>query len=67
MSCFSEVCYNISGIVTAESDTVETRICAALAVVIKYCEEKGIDLDFFVEQKMKYNELREYKHGDKKY
>ncbi len=64
---FSEVCYNISGIVTAESDTVETRICAALAVVIKYCEEKGIDLDFFVEQKMKYNELRSHKHGGKKY
>ena len=64
---FSEVCYNISGIVTAESDTVETRICAALAVVIKYCEGKGIDLDFFVEQKMKYNELRSYKHGNKKY
>ena len=64
---FSEVCYNISGIVTAESDTVETRICATLAVVIKYCEGKGIDLDFFVEQKMKYNELRSHKHGGKKY
>lgn len=26
-----------------------------------------VDIDFFVEQKMKYNELREYKHGGKKY
>jgi NTP pyrophosphatase (non-canonical NTP hydrolase) len=27
----------------------------------------NIDIDFFIEQKMKYNELREYKHGGKKY
>ena len=35
--------------------------------VIAYCKQKGIDIDFFVEQKMRYNKLKDYKHGNKKY
>lgn len=35
--------------------------------VIAYCKLKGIDIDFFVEQKMRYNKLKDYKHGNKKY
>ena len=30
-------------------------------------EIMGVDLLWFIEQKMKYNELRPYKHGDKSY
>ena len=30
-------------------------------------EIMGFDLLWFIEQKMKYNELRPYKHGDKSY
>ena len=31
------------------------------------CRVKNIDIDWHVEQKMRYNELRSYKHGNKKY
>ena len=41
------------------------RSCAK--EVVKYCEFIGIDLDFFIRTKMKYNRLRGYKHGGKRY
>lgn len=64
---FAEICYYISGIITSEPDAIEERICFVLAFLIGYCQFTGIDLDWHVEQKMKYNSLRPYKHGDKKY
>nr|DAL06127.1 MAG TPA: hypothetical protein [Caudoviricetes sp.]DAN96503.1 MAG TPA: hypothetical protein [Caudoviricetes sp.] len=33
--------------------------------MIKYCQFSNIDLMWHVEQKMRYNELRENKHGKK--
>jgi len=33
----------------------------------QWASSMGIDLDTHIEWKMKYNELREYHHGDKKY
>lgn len=64
---FSEICYVLTGIITEKQHTVETKICAVLASIIRYCQEKGIDIEWHIEQKMKYNELRPYKHGNKKY
>ncbi len=46
---------------------VNGDVTDVLARVIAYCKLKNIDIDFFVEQKMRYNKLREYKHGNKKY
>lgn len=46
---------------------VNGDVIDVLARVIAYCKLKGIDIDFFVEQKMRYNKLRSYKHGNKKY
>lgn len=46
---------------------VNGDVTDVLARVIAYCKLKGIDIDFFVEQKMRYNKLREYRHGNKKY
>ena len=43
---------------------VNGDVTDVLARVIAYCKLKGIDIDFFVEQK---NKLREYRHGNKKY
>lgn len=63
---FPEVCYRIASLTTAEIALV-SKISSVLAVVLKYCECKGIDIEWFVEQKMKYNALRPYKHGGKKY
>ena len=50
-----------------ETDTLCSRLNYTIAAVIAYCKQKGIDIDFFVEQKMRYNKLRDYKHGNKKY
>ena len=46
---------------------VNGDVTDVLARVIAYCKLNGIDIDFFVEQKMRYNKLRDYKHGNKKY
>lgn len=46
---------------------VNGDVTDVLARVLAYCKLKGIDIDFFVEQKMRYNKLRDYKHGNKKY
>lgn len=46
---------------------VNGDVTDVLARVIAYCKLKGIDIEFFIEQKMKYNKLRPYKHGNKKY
>lgn len=38
-----------------------------IAYICQYCLWRGIDIEWHIEQKMKYNELRAYKHGNKKY
>lgn len=35
--------------------------------IFAFCVQKDIDIFWHIEQKMKYNELRPYKHGDKSY
>ena len=40
---------------------------SVLVNVVEYCNYKGIDLWWHVEQKMRYNELRPYRHGNKAY
>lgn len=35
--------------------------------IFAFCKDRNIDIFWFIEQKMKYNELRPYKHGDKSY
>ena len=35
--------------------------------IFAFCKDRKIDIFWHIEQKMKYNELRTYKHGGKKY
>ena len=63
---FIDLCYVLSEISTCD-DSTEEKIIVVIAVMLKYCEFIGIDLDFFIRTKMKYNRLRGYKHGGKKY
>lgn len=63
---FIDFCYALSG-VSACDDSTEEKIIAVIAVVLGYCKLTGIDLDFFIRTKMKYNRLRGYRHGGKKY
>jgi len=46
-------------------DTVEDEIADALIRLFDIAGKYNIDLDFHVIAKMKYNEMRPYKHGKK--
>lgn len=35
--------------------------------IFAFCKDRSIDIFWYIKQKMKYNELRPYKHGDKSY
>lgn len=45
----------------------EHAVKEVIVYVFHYCKVKGINIEWFIEQKMKYNRLRPYKHGGKKY
>lgn len=59
-----ECCADISN---ASLATLTRRLNVIVAAIICYCEQKYIDIEWFIEQKMKYNRLRPYMHGDKRY
>lgn len=62
---FTEVCFGFIFLLTNDVEGLGKRICFTLAGLIKYCQFSGIDLMWHVNQKMRYNELRENKHGKK--
>lgn len=59
--------YRMCQLLTDEKETVESRINYCIASVIAYCEQKDIDIEWYVTQKMEYNKLRPFRHGNKKY
>lgn len=58
---FTEAMYNITSYVM-EWDIPET-----LNEIFAFCKDRNINIFWHIEQKMKYNELRPYKHGNKAY
>lgn len=55
-----------------DSDYIDTHsfgsfLRVSLIEILVFCVQKDIDIFWHIEQKMKYNELRPYKHGDKSY
>ena len=62
---FTEVCFGFTLLLTNDVEGLGKRICFALAGLIKYCQFSNIDLIWHINQKMRYNELRENKHGKK--
>lgn len=58
---FTESIFNIANSITR----YETQL--AFVKVIGLAKSRGIDIFWYIDQKMKYNELRPYKHGDKNY
>ena len=61
MSVF-DIC---EGIFFATSN--ELAVSNTIESVFQYCLWKGIDLEWHIEQKMRYNELRGHRHGGKRY
>lgn len=64
---FPELMYLACEEITYHGYDLAEKLNALVAGIIAYCKQKGIDLDFFIRTKMKYNRLRGYKHGGKKY
>ena len=67
---FTEFCFGICKQITSftpERIGMSVNIHVVLMEIFSYCRAMGIDLLWFIEQKMKYNELRPYKHGNKSY
>ena len=66
---FPEVAYELCkfAVSTDESIGLSERIGGIISLVTSYCKLNSIDIDFFVEQKIRFNKLRDYKHGNKKY
>ena len=61
---FTELAFTLCDILT-DVGVVPLIVCHALAFVECWAEDLGIDLDWHIEMKMRYNELRENKHGKK--
>ena len=64
---FPELMYLACEDITYHGYDLTEKLNALVAGIIAYCNQKGIDLDFFIRTKMKYNRLRGYKHGGKNY
>lgn len=47
--------------------SAEEAVRSVLVNVVEYCNFKGIDLWWHVNQKMRYNELRPHRHGGKRF
>lgn len=64
---FTENVYYIIAELTNSKYTAKSNIDYTLSQIQKLADMMKIDLLWHIEQKMKYNELRPYKHGGKKY
>lgn len=68
---FTESIYSIVSDMTdqdyIETHSLESHLRVSLMVVMSFCVKKNIDIFWHIEQKMRYNELRPYKHGGKTY
>ena len=66
-SPFTELAYLLCHELTTKEDMLAYKLNGVIENVLLYCKHKGIDIEYFIENKMKYNETRTYKHGGKKY
>lgn len=68
---FTEFMYCLCSYITnpdkSHSDWLCSHISHSLGWIFSWCTHNGIDLYWFIKQKMKYNELRSFMHGGKAY
>lgn len=58
---------NIADLEHKDSESLRSFVYANLCEILSYCLQNHIDIFWFIDQKMKYNESRPFKHGGKKY
>ena len=62
---FTEAMFRICVYVT--DNFYRDELFILLNEIFAFCRDRSIDIFWHIKQKMKYNELRPYKHGDKLY
>lgn len=62
---FTESMFRICVYVT--DNFYKDELYILLNEIFAFCRDRNIDIFWHIKQKMKYNELRPYKHGDKNY
>ena len=62
---FTESMFRICTYVT--DNFYRDELYILLNEIFAFCRDRNIDIFWHIKQKMKYNELRPYKHGDKSY
>lgn len=62
---FTESMFRICTYVT--DNFYRDELYILLNEIFAFCRDRNIDFFWHIKQKMKYNELRPYKHGDKSY
>ena len=65
-SMFFLVC-NLTNTDFIETHSFDSFLRVALVEILVFCVQKDIDIFWYIEQKMKYNELRPFMHGGKAY
>lgn len=64
---FTEFSYMFCSFITnpdkSQKDWLKLHISCSLGRIFSWCRAKNIDIAWHIEQKIKYNELRPYKHG----
>ena len=65
-SIFSIVC-DITDLDFFDKYPFDAYLRASIRLIMGFAAKRNIDIFWHIEQKMKYNELRTYKHGGKKY
>ena len=59
----TEIVYNITSLLFNKTRKEELRVQDVIIQIFGLSEHLHIDLEWHIEQKMKYNSLRPYKHG----
>lgn len=62
---FTEAMFRICVYIT--DNFYRDELFILLNEIFAFCRDRSIDIFWHIKQKMKYNELRPYKHGDKLY
>lgn len=62
---FTESMFKICVYIT--DNFYRNELSILLNEIFSFCKNRNIDIFWYIDQKMKYNELRSYKHGDKSY
>lgn len=69
---FTEYVYDLCSMITNSNNSdnewwLFQRINHCLGWIFSWCNDKKIDIMWYIEMKMTYNAFRSYKHGNKKY